>query len=183
MQQNEDDTISSESTSGRVWLDMNDADLLAQCEIDVYRASGPGGQHRNKTSSAVRLRHGPSELIVTAVESRSQHENRARALRRLRKAIALGRRNHIEAGSKHPEFYAAALARDSSLRVNIKHPDYCHIIQYVLDVMSANKAGVADTAKALDLNTGHLIRFLKRDPKLWNHANTLRTGFGHKALR
>src|SRR5262245_18055216 len=71
------------------WLTLPDDDLLRQCEVDTYRASGPGGQKRNKTSSAVRLRHLPSTLIVIAEESRSQHENKARALRRLRQALAL----------------------------------------------------------------------------------------------
>src|SRR5947208_16187820 len=71
------------------WTNLTDAQLLAQCEVDTYRASGPGGQKRNKTSSAVRLRHQPSGLIVIAEESRSQHENKARALRRLRRALWL----------------------------------------------------------------------------------------------
>src|SRR5215472_2725238 len=72
-----------------VWTSLSDAQLLAQCEVDTYRASGPGGQKRNKTSSAVRIRHAPSGLIVIAEESRSQHENRARALKRLRQALYL----------------------------------------------------------------------------------------------
>src|SRR2546428_13349802 len=71
----------------RTWTALTDPQLLAQCKVDTYRASGPGGQKRNKTSSAVRLRHLPSGLIVIAEESRSQHENRARALRRLRQAL------------------------------------------------------------------------------------------------
>src|ERR1700675_549068 len=77
------------------WTDLNDAQLLAQCEIDTYRASGPGGQKRNKTSSAVRIRHLPSALLVIAEESRSQHENRAKALKRLRQAFYLKLREAI----------------------------------------------------------------------------------------
>src|SRR5919108_1713397 len=78
------------------WTRLSDAQLLEQCAVDTYRASGPGGQKRNKTSSAVRLRHLPSGLIVIAEESRSQHENRARALRRLRQAIYLKVRNQLD---------------------------------------------------------------------------------------
>jgi hypothetical protein len=77
------------------WTDLDDDRLLAQCHVDTYRASGPGGQKRNKTSSAVRLRHGPSGLAVIAEESRSQHENRRRALRRLRQALFLRIRNDL----------------------------------------------------------------------------------------
>src|SRR2546422_9155918 len=73
----------------RTWTALTDPQLLAQCAVDTYRASGPGGQKRNKTSSAVRLRHLPSGLIVIAEESRSQHENKARARRRLRQALHL----------------------------------------------------------------------------------------------
>src|SRR5436305_10506423 len=77
------------------WTRLSDSQLLAQCEVDTYRASGPGGQKRNKTSSAVRVRHPPSGLIVIAEESRSQHENRARALRRLRQALFLKIRDEL----------------------------------------------------------------------------------------
>src|SRR5204862_8008124 len=71
------------------WTSLADDQLLRQCDVDTYRASGPGGQKRNKTSSAVRLRYLPSGTLVIAEESRSQHENKARALRRLRKHFCL----------------------------------------------------------------------------------------------
>src|SRR5471030_1793342 len=89
------------------WFHLDDARLLAQCAVDTYRASGPGGQKRNKTSSAVRLRHLPSGLLVIAEESRSQHENKARALRRLRQALYLKLRDSLDAEMLTPE----ALAR------------------------------------------------------------------------
>src|SRR6187200_1235161 len=84
-----------QSKSRRTWTPLTDPQLLSQCEVDTYRASGPGGQKRNKTSSAVRLRHGPTGLIVIAEESRSQHENKAKALKRLRQALFLKLRNEL----------------------------------------------------------------------------------------
>src|SRR6266705_37349 len=80
-----------------LWTVLSDSQLLAQCAVDTYRASGPGGQKRNKTSSAVRIRHPPSGLIVIAEESRSQHENRAKALKRLRQALFLKLREPLPA--------------------------------------------------------------------------------------
>ncbi len=164
------------------WLCLSDRQLLDECDIDVYRASGPGGQKRNKTSSAVRLRHTNSGLIVIAEESRSQHENRERALRRLRQTIALKLRNDVT-DEPPPEAYVAALERDSTLRVNPKHPQYWLIVQYVLDVLVSCGVSVGDTATALNISTGNLIRFLKRDDSLWAQVNYLRDEAGLSRLR
>lgn len=62
--------------------------LLAECEEEFFTSGGPGGQHRNKTESGVRLTHPPTELSVTATERRSQARNRTEALERLREALA-----------------------------------------------------------------------------------------------
>ncbi len=72
--------------------DMAARRLLAECEVTTFRASGPGGQHRNRRESAVRLRHRPTGLVVVATERRSQHRNRAVALERLARRLALRRR-------------------------------------------------------------------------------------------
>ncbi len=69
-----------------------DADLLRECEIDTFRASGPGGQHVNKTETAVRLTHLPSGVVVTSREARSQYRNKALCLQKLRAQVA--RLNH-----------------------------------------------------------------------------------------
>ena len=62
----------------------NDEDLLRECEVDTFRSSGPGGQHVNKTESAVRLRHLPTGTTVSCQEMRSQHQNKAACLEKLR---------------------------------------------------------------------------------------------------
>jgi len=67
---------------------LDDASLLAECDVQSFVASGPGGQHRNKTETGVRIRHRPTGLQVTATERRSQLMNRVAALERLRERLA-----------------------------------------------------------------------------------------------
>src|SRR5215207_10193074 len=69
-------------------LPESDEDLLRECEVDTFRSSGPGGQHVNKTESAVRLTHLSSGVVVTSRQERSQHRNKALCLQRLRKKVA-----------------------------------------------------------------------------------------------
>jgi protein subunit release factor B len=61
--------------------------LLADCDVETYRSSGPGGQKKNKTESSVRVRHRPTGLVRIGTESRSQTRNREAALERLWNAL------------------------------------------------------------------------------------------------
>jgi hypothetical protein len=171
------------------WTNLTDTQLLEQCEVDTYRASGPGGQKRNKTSSAVRLRHPASGLMVIAEESRSQHENRARALRRLRQALYLKLRQELTPEELLPARVAARSdyqdARDAESRLSLGRKDarFWPAVGVVLDVLQAVQARVSEAAAALGVSTGNLIDFLQTDPKVWEQANLLRARFGQKPLR
>jgi len=80
--------------AARLALALDDEHLLAACEVTTFIGGGPGGQHRNKTASAVRLVHAPTGVTVTATERRSQSQNRGAALERLR--AALTRLTHVD---------------------------------------------------------------------------------------
>ena len=175
--------------SRATWAGLGDKELLAQCALDTYRASGPGGQKRNKTSSAVRLRHPASGLLVIAEESRSQHENKARALKRLRQALYLKLREAIPAEERTPERLALradyATARDVEGRLHLGAKDgrFWPAVGVVLDVLAAFEGRLSDAAEALGTTTANLGDFLMTDEKVWEQVNQLRTHFGHKPLR
>lgn len=65
-------------------LPPDDDALLGECDVEPFRGSGPGGQHRNKTETGVRLLHRPSGLVVQASERRSRQQNLGVAVQRLR---------------------------------------------------------------------------------------------------
>lgn len=71
----------------KIFLPPSDDDLLEECHVSTYRASGSGGQHVNVTDSAVRLTHKPTGLVVSSQKERSQFLNKRECLAKLRKVV------------------------------------------------------------------------------------------------
>ncbi len=164
----------------RAQLDYDDQRLLGECEVQIYRASGPGGQHRNKVSTAVRLQHRATGFVVTGTERRSQHENKQNALKRLREAIAVGVRRRPAGEITWP---AGVQIHQRRLKVSPKNPAYWQVLALVLDELAAQGGQVRAVADRLDVTTSSLTRFLADHPKAWAEANRIRTGHGLGPLK
>jgi hypothetical protein len=164
-------------------LDLSDRDLLAECDVHVHRASGPGGQNRNKVESAVRLLHRPTGISVNAYESRSQHENRVRALKRLREALALRVRRPLDPGETVPPAISAVIGPDGRIKVGRRDQRYLPAAGALLDVLEACKGSVADAARLIGVTTGNLSGFLTDDDGVMTEANRIRGAHGIAPLR
>lgn len=157
------------------WLALSDAELLAQCRFDRFRVSGPGGQHRNRRDTAVRLVHNPSGIAGQASERRSQAQNRAVALARLRRAIALELRRPVQLDAYHPPQALQRILPRAPQRVGPHHREFWTGAQHLLDVFEAFDASLADTAAAIGVSTNQLARLLVAEPHLLRAANALRS--------
>ncbi|MEO8553722.1 MAG: peptide chain release factor-like protein [Kofleriaceae bacterium] len=168
------------------YLLASDDQLIAQSEVDRYRASGPGGQHRNKTESAVRLRHKLTGVSAIGEDSRSQSENKHHAVRRLRSAIALAVREPVQLQSYAPSARLAALVAGGTapLGKNTRQTGgYWAAIAELLDLLVANNLEIGTSAQKLGLTTGALSKLLLHDDQVARVVNDLRRAAQMRPLR
>jgi len=109
----------SPEISDAVDVNINESDV----RVDTYRASGAGGQHVNKTDSAIRLTHGPSGIVVQCQNERSQHKNRATAWKMLRARLARLEEEQREAEEAAKYQQQAKTGFGSQIRNYFLHPD------------------------------------------------------------
>ena len=165
------------------YLLATDEALIAQCEVDRYRASGPGGQHRNKTESAVRLRHKLTGMPAIGEDSRSQAENKLHAVRRLRAAIALGVR---DPAPEVPSPRLAARVAGGTAPLGAKTRltgEYWAAIAELLDLLVAGNLEIGTTAQKLGISTGAMSKLLLHDEAVGRVVNDLRRARNMRPLR
>ena len=160
----------------------SDDALIAQCEVDRYRASGPGGQHRNKTESAVRLRHKLTGISAIGEDSRSQAENKVHAVRRLRAALALEVREPALAISQRLAAFVTAGTAPLGAKTRLTG-EYWAAIGELLDRLVANNLEIATTAQQLGITTGAMSKLLLHDEQVGRVVNDLRRAKGMRPLR
>lgn len=150
------------------WLRLTDAELLRESRQDLYKASGPGGQHRNKVTTALRLRHEPAGVQVQAEEGRSLGENRLRAVHRLRERIAVEVRAPFDlARPSVPPELGKYVSSGGRLSVNPKNADYPLVVATALDALAAAQGSYATAAAALGVTTSQIMKFFEADREVW----------------
>jgi len=136
----------SPEVADSVEIELNDADIRE----DVFRASGAGGQHVNKTSSAIRLTHIPTGIVVQCQNERSQHKKRATAMKMLRARLARVEEEKREAEQAAKYDQMPKVGFGSQIRNYFLHPD-----QRVKDARTGYMVGSFHSV--LD---GHIQEFL-----------------------
>jgi hypothetical protein len=155
--------------------ELSDEELLKECEWRAHRTSGPGGQKRNKTHSAIQIIHLPTGEEAGASESRMQGENRTHALKRLRHNLVLHLRRDID-----PETYTppaelkSQIGAKGKLAVNPENAKYLPIIATMLDLLVYYKGQVSTSADRLGISTTNFINLLHKDSRLWTIAQDIR---------
>jgi hypothetical protein len=161
---------------------LTDNELLAQARMDLFRGPGPGGQKRNKTSNSVRLTHLPTGIHVIAGESRSQVENKTRAVRRLRLKLAAEIREPIDAAKFEPPDWFLSIRHNRQIEASHRHPYYAPMAGLLLDLLKVLHGSPADVGIMLGVSTTEVVKFLEQEPHLWEAANHIRADLGIKPL-
>jgi len=172
------------------YLDLDDKALRAQCDVHIYKSSGPGGQHRNKVSSAVRLKHRPTGVSAHGDESRSQHDNRRMAMKRLRMKIACQCRRPADPTAPLSPLLDESIftprgkggGKLKRMAIGRKDQRFWPIAALLLDLLDAQEGKMGDTAAILGISTGNLTKILTSDRHLLTAAQYIRKNHGHKPL-
>jgi len=145
----------------------DDAALLSACSVETHRASGPGGQRRNKVETAVRLTHRETGLSVTAADSRSQAQNKTKALSRMRRRLATGLRRPFEPKTAGEAFH-------TGVRAGVRSRERLLALAAELDAVEAHEGRMSDAAGSLGVSTAALSKALREDKDAWTELQRMR---------
>lgn len=157
--------------------------LLEQVEVERVRGGGPGGQHRNRNATAVRLTHKPTGITAWAQERRSQELNRKQALQRLRVHLAVEHRQPMTLEGYWPSPLWKGRVRKMRIAVNPGHEDFPALLAEALDLLEACEDDVERVALVLGLTNSQLVKFLALAPIALSALNERRKAAGRRPFR
>jgi hypothetical protein len=154
--------------------------LLINCDVTRLRRSGPGGQHRNKVETAIRIIHRPTGTTAEASERRSQAANLSMATRRLRLALSV----EIRCEPAHdPSELWKARCRGGTIAVNTEHEDFPTILSEALDRLAQAEWSLQVAADRLQCSSSQLTKLLRKHPPALALLNRHREQAGLSRLR
>jgi hypothetical protein len=156
--------------------------LMQQCQLRRLRRGGPGGQHRNKVSTAVQLEHLPSGIQAEANESRVGATNQRVALRRLRLLLACRHRQPVSPQAAPSPLWLTRLIA-GRLSVATEHVDFPALLAEALDRIEACQGHLPEAAQGLQTTPSQLISLVKRHPAAWQQLNAERQSRGLSRLQ
>lgn len=152
----------------RSLLKLSDFDLLKECNITAYKGSGPGGQHRNKTNSGVKLKlKNNSQLESYSCDDRSSHINKLLALKKMRMKIALQIR-------EEPALQIPFAFPGSGGRVSVGNNLYPEFIADILDRVQATSGDLSEAAKMWGLSKSALNKIILQDKQVYQQYQAMR---------
>ena len=159
--------------------------LLQQCELRTQRRSGPGGQHRNKTSTAAFLLHRPSAIVAEASERRSQAQNREEALQRLRFRLAIELRTPsiIDAEDVPVEREVRTQFHGQSLRLNDANESKPAVLAMVLNDLHAAGGQPSLVGPLWGVSTSAIVGLIKSHAAAFVFLNRIRTHHGRGQIK
>ncbi|MBM4109202.1 MAG: peptide chain release factor-like protein [Phycisphaerae bacterium] len=160
-----------------------DDELLKDVEESRSRASGPGGQHRNKVETRATLVHTPTGVSAQAGERRSLQENRKVALFRLRLALATQVRRAVAPGDARSALWRSRCdAATGRIACNPEHHDFPALLAEALDHVWSCGLDVKKAAARLACSASQLVKLIKDHPHALFELNRARAEHGMHAL-
>ena len=162
--------------TAELWLSFilkSDSDLKKSCRMDVFKATGHGGQKKNKTSNAIRLTL--EHLSVTYTTSRSKAENISGAYKKLRMSMALdisaGRENCYSCQTYPVNLFQ--YFQKGSININAKNPVFPVVIGMIVDNFIKYQGKYKSVSEALKVSTSQLRKFITKNPFMIETVNKI----------